>query len=181
MRKIALLILGVFLTIHMYSQNNTIKIEKGESREVIINKASHVIPADNQLDALRNKFIAFIHFRSNTFTRMEWGSGMEDASVFDLKTLETDQWCGNEPGATRDTEWNEVTYEENPGTVAEFHDMTEMAHKYQNDLIIVDRTIRGKYENYQTPERSIPVIEWKGNRPVKGSNVISLLTNKRVK
>ena len=36
-----------------------------------------------------------------------------------------------------------------------------MARKYQNDLIIVDRTIRGKYENYQTPERSIPMSNYR--------------------
>lgn len=31
-----------------------------------------------------------------------------------------------------------------------------MARSNQPDLLIVDRTIRGKYENYQTPERSVP-------------------------
>ncbi|CEN48164.1 hypothetical protein CCAN11_1630016 [Capnocytophaga canimorsus] len=29
----------------------------------------------------------------NTFTRMEWGNGKEDPKIFDLKTLDTDQWC----------------------------------------------------------------------------------------
>lgn len=31
-----------------------------------------------------------------------------------------------------------------------------MARRHQPHLIIVDRTIRGRYENYQTPERNIP-------------------------
>lgn len=31
-----------------------------------------------------------------------------------------------------------------------------MAREHQPDLLIVDRTIRGRHENYQTPERSIP-------------------------
>ncbi len=31
-----------------------------------------------------------------------------------------------------------------------------MVRENQPDILIVDRTIRGKYENYQTPERSIP-------------------------
>lgn len=34
-----------------------------------------------------------------------------------------------------------------------------MARTHQPDLLIVDRTIHGKYENYQTPERSIPEVQ----------------------
>lgn len=34
--------------------------------------------------------------------------------------------------------------------------IAKMTRQHQSDIIIVDRTIRGKYENYQTPERSIP-------------------------
>lgn len=72
---------------------NTIRIDERDSKETIIEKAAHVVPSINQLSALRNEFIAFIHFGPNTFTRMEWGNGMEDPSVFDLKELDTDQWC----------------------------------------------------------------------------------------
>lgn len=75
------------------SFQNTIKIEPGDSHEVIIEKAAHVIPTPNQLSALQNEYIAFIHFGPNSFTRMEWGNGMEDPKVFDLKELDTDQWC----------------------------------------------------------------------------------------
>ena len=71
---------------------NTICIE-GDSPEVIIEKAAHVVPTDNQLSALRNEFIAFIHFGPNTFSRREWGTGKEDPSLFALKDLDTDQWC----------------------------------------------------------------------------------------
>ena len=71
---------------------NTICIE-GDSPEVIIEKAAHVIPTANQLSALHNEFIAFIHFGPNTFSRREWGTGMEDPSLFALKNLDTDQWC----------------------------------------------------------------------------------------
>lgn len=72
---------------------NTVKIEPDDSPEVIIEKAAHIVPTTNQLAALQNEFIAFIHFGPNTFTRREWGTGMEDPKIFDLKTLDTDQWC----------------------------------------------------------------------------------------
>lgn len=72
---------------------NTIKIEEGDSPELIVEKAAHVVPTPNQLAALQNEFIAFIHFGPNSFTRMEWGNGKEDPKIFDLKELDTDQWC----------------------------------------------------------------------------------------
>ncbi|WP_214227950.1 alpha-L-fucosidase [Pedobacter sp. B4-66] len=72
---------------------NTIPVSATDSKATIIAKAAHVVPTPNQLSALKNEFIAFIHFGPNTFTRMEWGSGKEDPKVFDLKELHTDQWC----------------------------------------------------------------------------------------
>lgn len=72
---------------------NTIRVESNEDCERIIEKAAHIVPTANQLEALKNEFIAFIHFGPNTFTRVEWGNGMEDPKVFDLKKLDTDQWC----------------------------------------------------------------------------------------
>lgn len=72
---------------------NTIPIEPNDSKEMIIEKAAHVVPTENQLAALHNEYIAFIHFGLNTFTRREWGTGMEDPKIFDLKNLDTDQWC----------------------------------------------------------------------------------------
>lgn len=72
---------------------NTILVDGNDSKELILEKAVHVVPTDNQLAALKNEFIAFIHFGPNTFTRREWGTGEEDPKVFDLKELHTDQWC----------------------------------------------------------------------------------------
>lgn len=86
-------------TAHVLAQNNNIKlqntiaVEPTDSKATIIAKASHVVPTPNQVRALKNEFIAFIHFGPNTFTRMEWGNGKEDPKIFDLKELHTDQWC----------------------------------------------------------------------------------------
>jgi alpha-L-fucosidase len=73
--------------------SNTIEVKDTDSNDSIILKAAHVVPTTNQYDALQNEFIAFIHFGPNTFTRMEWGDGMEDPKIFDLQNLDTDQWC----------------------------------------------------------------------------------------
>ena len=99
MRHTFILLLGAMLSLQAQAQDkqmefrNTIPVEAGDSHATIIEKAAHVIPTPNQLAALQNEFIAFIHFGPNSFTRMEWGSGMEDPKVFDLKELDTDQWC----------------------------------------------------------------------------------------
>ncbi|MBD8489509.1 alpha-L-fucosidase [Echinicola sp. CAU 1574] len=71
----------------------TIAIDKDDSEDSIRIKAAHVIPTKNQYQALKDEFIAFVHFGPNTFTSKEWGSGFEDPAVFDLKKLDTDQWC----------------------------------------------------------------------------------------
>jgi len=73
--------------------SNTIAISDTETADSIIIKAAHVVPTPNQYEALKNEFIAFIHFGPNTFTRMEWGNGMEDPKIFNLQNLDTDQWC----------------------------------------------------------------------------------------
>lgn len=73
--------------------NSTMEIYSSDTEESIISKAAHVVPTPNQYEALKNEFIAFIHFGPNTFTRMEWGNGKEDPAIFDLQNLETDQWC----------------------------------------------------------------------------------------
>lgn len=72
---------------------NTYEILGSDTKADIVNKAVHVVPTANQYAALRNEYIAFIHFGPNTFTKMEWGSGKENPEIFDLKNLDTDQWC----------------------------------------------------------------------------------------
>lgn len=71
----------------------SVTIEPGDTPEQVAAKAALVRPSSRQLAALDDEFIAFIHFGPNTFTEREWGTGVEDPAVFDLKHLDTDQWC----------------------------------------------------------------------------------------
>ncbi|WP_339903626.1 alpha-L-fucosidase [uncultured Cyclobacterium sp.] len=72
---------------------STMAIDEDDTQDSIRIKAAHIVPTENQYNALKDEFIAFVHFGPNTFTAKEWGSGMEDPMVFDLKELDTDQWC----------------------------------------------------------------------------------------
>ncbi len=72
---------------------NTIEITATDTPESIIQKAAHVVPTSIQQTAMEKEFIAFVHFGPNTFTRMEWGTGTENPQVFNLKEIDTDQWC----------------------------------------------------------------------------------------
>lgn len=72
---------------------NTKALDNNDIEDSVKLKAAHIIPSKNQYEALKDEFIAFIHFGPNTFSRMEWGNGMEDPSIFNLKNLDTDQWC----------------------------------------------------------------------------------------
>lgn len=76
-----------------YPLKNTYPVLPTDSKEQIIDKAVHIVPTANQYSAQKNEYIAFIHYGPNAFTGKEWGSGMEDPAVFDLKKLDTDQWC----------------------------------------------------------------------------------------
>lgn len=72
---------------------NTCEILPTDSQNDIIYKAAHVIPTANQLSALQDEFIAFVHWGPNTFTRREWGTGLESPSIFNPTSINTDQWC----------------------------------------------------------------------------------------
>lgn len=71
---------------------STIPILPDDSRETIIAKAAHVVPNDRQAKAMENEFIAFIHFGPNTFSGREWGTGMEDPTLFNPPQADADQW-----------------------------------------------------------------------------------------
>nr|WP_321411297.1 alpha-L-fucosidase [uncultured Carboxylicivirga sp.] len=72
---------------------NTIAVTATDTPDSIILKAAHVVPTQEQIKALEDEFIAFIHFGPNTFTQKEWGNGFEDPMVFNLQNINTDQWC----------------------------------------------------------------------------------------
>src|SRR5687767_5684137 len=55
---------------------NTIAVSEGDSKETIIAKAAHVIPKANQLAALQNEFIEFIHFGPKTLPQKQHANGM---------------------------------------------------------------------------------------------------------
>lgn len=100
MRKKLVWTLGLLCALPLSAQQtdtipyaHTLEIMPGDSPETIVAKAAHVVPTDNQLQALRNEFIAFFHLGPNTFSRREWGTGTEDPALFDLHRLDTDQWC----------------------------------------------------------------------------------------
>ena len=54
--------------------------------------------------------------------------------------------------------WLDGGWVNNPGTqsVLDMDRISQMARKAQPGILFVDRTIHGKYENYQTPEQQIP-------------------------
>ena len=93
-RLIGLLLLMVSALPCLHARvHNTVAVAEDDDEASVARKAAHLRPSKNQLSALRDEFIAFIHFGPNTFTRREWGNGMEHPSVFALKDLNTDQWC----------------------------------------------------------------------------------------
>jgi alpha-L-fucosidase len=57
-----------------------------------LRKASHVKPSAAQLEWMEKEYIGFIHFGPNTFSGRQWGTGSEDPSDFNPKTIDPEQW-----------------------------------------------------------------------------------------
>ena len=94
MRKtIPFLILAALATACSGPSARTVPVAQGDSDARVLAKAVRVVPTPGQLHALDNGFAAFVHFGPNTFSGVEWGSGLEDPAVFDLQGIDTDQWC----------------------------------------------------------------------------------------
>ena len=69
-------------------------IYDGDSAAVIAEKAAKVLPRANQTDWMRLERTFFLHFGVNTFNGVEWGTGHEDAAIFNPTALDANQWCG---------------------------------------------------------------------------------------
>lgn len=57
-----------------------------------LEQASRVRPSERQLAWQRQELLAFVHFGPNTFTGLEWGTGLEEPSVFAPSDLDCSQW-----------------------------------------------------------------------------------------
>jgi len=73
--------------------SQVIRVNPEDTPEQIIEKAASVVPSPRQLEYHKREFIAFIHWGPNAFSRREWGTGMEDPTLFNPTGLDTDQWC----------------------------------------------------------------------------------------
>lgn len=59
-------------------------------------KAYECYPTERQIKWQEKEFYAFIHFGTNTFSNVEWGTEKEmDLAQFNPMLLDTDQWCEN--------------------------------------------------------------------------------------
>lgn len=52
-----------------------------------------VVPTKQQVEWQKKEFTMFVHFGPNTFTGVEWGSGMEKAEIFNPVELDCRQWA----------------------------------------------------------------------------------------
>lgn len=67
-------------------------IEIGSGLEDVRRQASLVRPSPRQVDWQRQELMAFVHFGPNTFTGLEWGTGLDDPAVFAPLSLDCAQW-----------------------------------------------------------------------------------------
>ncbi|GAA1549766.1 hypothetical protein GCM10009804_02910 [Kribbella hippodromi] len=54
--------------------------------------AAGVRPSARQVAWQRQELTAFVHFGPNTFSGLEWGTGVDDPAIFDPSALDCSQW-----------------------------------------------------------------------------------------
>lgn len=71
----------------------SVEIPPDASFDEKVELSAHVLPHSRQMKWFNDEFFGFIHYGPNTYTGREWGTGEEDAALFNPGDLDTDQWC----------------------------------------------------------------------------------------
>jgi alpha-L-fucosidase len=71
----------------------TVEIPEGYTHEQKVELSARVLPHPRQMKWFEDEFFGFIHYGPNTYSGREWGTGFEDAKLFNPGDLDTDQWC----------------------------------------------------------------------------------------
>ncbi len=71
----------------------TVEIPVGCTHERKVELSAGVLPHPRQLKWWADEFKGFIHYGPNTYSGREWGTGFENAALFNPGDLDTGQWC----------------------------------------------------------------------------------------
>ncbi|MFP4365947.1 MAG: alpha-L-fucosidase [Bacteroidales bacterium] len=71
----------------------TVEIPEDYTYEQTVELSARVLPHPRQMKWFEDEFFGFIHYGPNTYSGREWGTGFEDAALFNPGDLDTDQWC----------------------------------------------------------------------------------------
>ena len=83
---------GIKYVENTYYEGTSVLIPENVTKEEMIKLAAAVRPSAKQLRYQEYGTMGFIHFNLNTFTGRQWGTGVEDLSIFNPKSVNVDQW-----------------------------------------------------------------------------------------